>query len=639
MKKTQACDALAKAFLEGDEQALKTLYRKVHAKEKKSRWSKWPSEIKECIHFLLEQSPWSHGHLLELPHTVYAGFICQKAKSFGQTLCLDHLDLMRPLVKGQLDSIRLSVLLSEGAVLDNLVVSKLIKIDDHAALKIVLKHQKVPKLRDCLTLALKEGASDCLKLLIKNGASLGSKKKQKIDSLKKAYRSRDARTIEFTHDTTKLVITPVIAQVCLEALLYADEPLTREQTFIALELIKKGGRVSSTTFYKCFNTLEHSLMYALFLGLPQKDKVDLIKEKNEELIEAIVDWEGANGLQEYYHDETLKILIEQSLDSAVHEFIENTEPYPLWFTTIEPMHFATWSMDEVVALKKQIEKHPQYAPLLRVMPSVIGVTRETGFTETLVEKLQDSNMVLFDDPQEPIEDFLARIDGLVIPGGVNVPTVFYEQAPKPPNLEAITGIGDRFNDAKRELELMRAAKSMGMPIWGICRGHQLVCVNEGAQLFSLSQKHHDDYMPMTVQKDTNLFDLLKPMDTMYQSLYPSKGLDTWNCHYQSVSKRRFPETLRINAVDKEQGTVKGCESKDPRVALLMGTQFHPEQRDDPKNNLIRYSFEMKAAEYRQRKVFRHHLPTSSWKKQMGKVQEEFMSALKERNDRMTRMKS
>jgi putative glutamine amidotransferase len=74
-------------------------------------------------------------------------------------------------------------------------------------------------------------------------------------------------------------------------------------------------------------------------------------------------------------------------------------------------------------------------------------------------------------------DYLEGLDGLLVSGGGDVSPLLYGEEPGR-GLGLVSSERDEF-----ELALVLGARSRGMPIFGICRGHQLVNVAFGGSLW------------------------------------------------------------------------------------------------------------------------------------------------------------
>ncbi|HET7016197.1 MAG TPA: gamma-glutamyl-gamma-aminobutyrate hydrolase family protein [Streptosporangiaceae bacterium] len=80
-------------------------------------------------------------------------------------------------------------------------------------------------------------------------------------------------------------------------------------------------------------------------------------------------------------------------------------------------------------------------------------------------------------PLQPgVEQFIGRLDGLLVPGGPDVDPALYG-APAHPRTRGVNPATDAV-----ELELVRAALAAGLPLLAICRGMQLLNVLSGGTL-------------------------------------------------------------------------------------------------------------------------------------------------------------
>lgn len=79
------------------------------------------------------------------------------------------------------------------------------------------------------------------------------------------------------------------------------------------------------------------------------------------------------------------------------------------------------------------------------------------------------------DP-EAADAFVARADGLLLSGGQDVDPYRFGQLPHP-DLGAVDPDRDAF-----EIALYRAARALGKPVFGVCRGVQVINVAEGGTL-------------------------------------------------------------------------------------------------------------------------------------------------------------
>lgn len=117
----------------------------------------------------------------------------------------------------------------------------------------------------------------------------------------------------------------------------------------------------------------------------------------------------------------------------------------------------------------------------------------------------------------------------------------------PAEVSAMREIMDRYTNTK--------------PIFGVCLGMQFIAEYFGAELINLKKIVHG------VPKATLITDISEPV---FKNL-PSK-FDSGRYHSWVLSKKNFPECLRITATD-EQDVIMAIRHKE---FDLCGVQFHPE---------------------------------------------------------------
>lgn len=168
---------------------------------------------------------------------------------------------------------------------------------------------------------------------------------------------------------------------------------------------------------------------------------------------------------------------------------------------------------------------------------------------------------------EGATEVVAALDGLVFAGGVDIDPAVYG-AERDPLTEA-----PRHDRDAGELALLAAATDDDLPVLGVCRGMELMCVAAGGELIQHlpavidSERHRAGNgifaeHSVTTVSPSKLADVLGPSATV--SSY----------HHQGVSD---PGKLTVTAY-AEDGTIEGVERPDSRFAL--GVLWHPEVTDD-----------------------------------------------------------
>lgn len=183
-------------------------------------------------------------------------------------------------------------------------------------------------------------------------------------------------------------------------------------------------------------------------------------------------------------------------------------------------------------------------------------------------KAAGADVVLLPAGLPAAEAILDRLDGVLLPGGLDVDPSYYGQTASP-------ALG-RVNSDLDALEapLVRLARERGLAILGVCRGHQMVNVALGGTLYQdigsdgLSSFNHwaslergRDYLAHTVS--------IRP-GTRLHDVVGTDQLEVNSFHHQAV--RDVAPGLLVNATSPD-GVVEGLESPD---GLVMTLQCHPE---------------------------------------------------------------
>jgi putative glutamine amidotransferase len=156
--------------------------------------------------------------------------------------------------------------------------------------------------------------------------------------------------------------------------------------------------------------------------------------------------------------------------------------------------------------------------------------------------------------------------GLLLTGGTDVHPQLYGEAPRPETEEP-----DEVRDAC-EMKLIEDALQRDLPIFAICRGHQLLNVFFGGTLIQHlgvpkhEQRPEQQWLPahkVTVEPGT-----------MLASATGMSTLRVNSRHHQAVG--RVGEGLRVSARDPEDGVVEGLEL--PGKRFVVSVQWHPENQ-------------------------------------------------------------
>ncbi len=189
---------------------------------------------------------------------------------------------------------------------------------------------------------------------------------------------------------------------------------------------------------------------------------------------------------------------------------------------------------------------------------------------------------------------LAGCSGLLLTGGEDVFPDYYG---KPEEITLCEEI-DRYRDSL-ELALIKKAIGMKMPIFGICRGEQILNVATGGKLIADIPTETDTTVihrcPEEAEECLHYINI-DPKTLLYQITGTQTGIvNTY--HHQAVEKTG--PGMKITAV-AEDGVAEAIEREHAQQgSFMMGVQWHPErltQSPDLALPLAEYFLE-KANEY------------------------------------------
>lgn len=195
-----------------------------------------------------------------------------------------------------------------------------------------------------------------------------------------------------------------------------------------------------------------------------------------------------------------------------------------------------------------------------------------------VNKLQAAGAtVVILPPDADNHDAISRLDGLVMAGGADIEPARYGAAHQEGTDKPRTE-----RDAS-ELGLYRAARDANLPVFGICRGLQIMAVAHGGSL----HQHLPDVVGNTLHRDApgtfNDHGATFTPGSLIAELVGATDVTVNSSHHQAVDS---PGDLTVTGY-AEDGTIEVCE--DPSAEFVLGVQWHPEFSNDEQvsENLFR----------------------------------------------------
>ncbi|MFL0505268.1 gamma-glutamyl-gamma-aminobutyrate hydrolase family protein [Ureibacillus sp. 179-F W5.1 NHS] len=211
------------------------------------------------------------------------------------------------------------------------------------------------------------------------------------------------------------------------------------------------------------------------------------------------------------------------------------------------------------------------------MKPIIGVTMTESngqycINEAYVKSILNAGGIPFVLPfgvEKDAVQFITKIDGLLLTGGVDVhPHYFHEE----PHLNLGHVMLER---DQMEMALTKVALERKIPIFGICRGIQLLNIAMGGNLYQdinsqyestpiLHQQRASRYVPshyIEIKSNSHLHQIIGKEKIAVNSF-----------HHQSV--KNVPDSFSISAKATD-GIIEAIELKD--YPFCIGVQWHPEE--------------------------------------------------------------
>lgn len=181
-----------------------------------------------------------------------------------------------------------------------------------------------------------------------------------------------------------------------------------------------------------------------------------------------------------------------------------------------------------------------------------------------------------DDPAL-IEAIVGRLDGLLLTGGEDVAPSYYGHEPHP----QLGGVNDRRDDF--ELALFHKAMERGIPIFGVCRGMQLINVAMGGTLVQDIPSERPSDIKHRNSPDLHDIDIMP--HTRSAQVMGQARLRVNSSHHQCV--RDVAPALKVTAYSPD-GIPEMLEGY-PRLRI-MAAQYHPEVMAAEQNDSVMLRF-------------------------------------------------
>lgn len=196
---------------------------------------------------------------------------------------------------------------------------------------------------------------------------------------------------------------------------------------------------------------------------------------------------------------------------------------------------------------------------------------------------------------DTLRELYSRLDGVLLPGGPDVRPDRYGQDQHP-----MTQVIDDPRD-ETELTLARWAFDDDTPVFGICRGHQVLNVALGGTLVQDIPSMVDAYLVHDISDDTprstRIHDVDIDADSKLSGILGMTHATVNSIHHQSVLQ--VAPSARVSAYSPD-GVIEALEVPDK--PFMLSVQWHPEDlyANDPAMARLFESFIAAAREYHER---------------------------------------
>lgn len=170
-----------------------------------------------------------------------------------------------------------------------------------------------------------------------------------------------------------------------------------------------------------------------------------------------------------------------------------------------------------------------------------------------------------------LQAIYARLEGILLPGGGDIDPKYFDEAPHP-----ATGEIDPHRD-RTEVQLAQWAMRDDLPIFGICRGHQVLNVAMGGALIQdiPSQLEAENIEPHALPDGTprvhRSHSIALDASSKLAAIIGTTHVDVNSIHHQSV---KTPAPGFVVTATSPDGVIEATEMPDKRFALSV--QWHPE---------------------------------------------------------------
>ena len=179
------------------------------------------------------------------------------------------------------------------------------------------------------------------------------------------------------------------------------------------------------------------------------------------------------------------------------------------------------------------------------------------------------------EPDESVLRIRQRVDGVLLPGGEDINPQNYKED-RHPKLGVVSDVRD-----KMELSIARWAVHDDRPLFGICRGIQVMNVALGGSLYQdipsdfHTELRHDIFKEQHEPRDLLLHEISVVDNSRLATILGATRVQVNSLHHQAL--KTIAPGLEVTA-RADDGVIEGIEMPEKR--FVMAVQWHPEDLVD-----------------------------------------------------------
>lgn len=210
----------------------------------------------------------------------------------------------------------------------------------------------------------------------------------------------------------------------------------------------------------------------------------------------------------------------------------------------------------------------QDSNLLRVFSGYSDSVIAAGALPIIIPVTTDKNA---------LDNYIELVDGIIITGGYDINPLRYKQEPHN-KLEEISNIRDDF-----EFYILEQAEKNKKPVFGICRGFQIMNVGFGGSLYQDLDLKDGVYVKHRQQSfcGDSTHKVYINEGTQLQKILGKEALVN-SFHHQAIDT--VANGFKVSAISKD-GVIEAIE-REGLENLMIGVQWHPECLTKNNNEML-----------------------------------------------------